>query len=108
MQPPNGDRSTGQVSARGGGFRAREGTQPMSTLWRTTEFGTFQVADRQGLLTGIFGGLVLVVPGCFLYWLRAAVLEAVRFGTWRDARGSEPGAVFGYGKFCRAMLSIME
>ena len=67
------------------------GIKAMSVHWRTTEFGTFEVVDRQGLVAKIFGGLMLFFAGCFLYWLGTAVVEYFRFGTWRDVLVSLPG-----------------
>ena len=63
----------------------------MSVNWRTTEFGTFEVVDRQGLSAKIFGGFMLFFAGCFLYWLGTAVVEYFRFGTWRDVLVALPG-----------------
>jgi hypothetical protein len=53
----------------------------MSVNWRTTESGTFVIIDRQGLVGKFFGGFMLFISGCFLYWLGSAIVEYIRFGT---------------------------
>lgn len=63
----------------------------MSTSWRTTEFGTFEVVDRQGMVGKVFGGVMLFFAGCFVYWLGTAVVEYFRFGTWHDVLVALPG-----------------
>jgi hypothetical protein len=63
----------------------------MSTSWRTTQFGTFEVITRQGMVGMIFGGVMLFFASCFLYWLGTALVEYFRFGTWRDVLGALPG-----------------
>lgn len=63
----------------------------MSASWHTTEYGTFTIIDRQGLVAKIFGGSIMFIAGCFLYWLGTAVVEYVRFGTFQDILSALPG-----------------
>ena len=63
----------------------------MSTRWQTTKDGTFEIVDRQGLVAKFFGGFMLFIASCFLYWLGKAVFEYFRFGTLRDVLVALPG-----------------
>lgn len=63
----------------------------MGTSWRTTQSGTFEVNNRQGITGMIFGGVMLFFAGCFLYWLGSALVEYFRIGTWRDVLTALPG-----------------
>ena len=63
----------------------------MSTSWYTIKSGTFEIIDRQGLVAKFFGGFMLCIAGCFLYWLGSAIVEYIRFGTLRDVLAALPG-----------------
>ena len=63
----------------------------MSVNWRATESGTFVIIERQGLVGKFFGGFMLCISGCFLYWLGTAIVEYIRFGTLRDVIVALPG-----------------
>lgn len=63
----------------------------MNTSWQTTERGTFQIVDRQGLVAKFFGGSMLFIACYFLYLLGIAVIEYFRFGTLQDILAALPG-----------------
>ena len=65
----------------------------MSARWRNTELGTFEVVDHQEPGVRLFGGVLLLVAGYFLYWLAAWVVELARSGTLGDALAGVPGVL---------------
>jgi len=47
------------------------------------------VVDRQGLVAKIFGGSMLFIAGCFLYWPGSALVEYFLSGALRDVPADE-------------------
>ncbi len=65
----------------------------MATSWQIADDGTFRIVERPGLVSKLFGGLLLLFSGYPLYWLGRAVVEYFLFGTWRDILSALPGMV---------------
>jgi hypothetical protein len=65
----------------------------MSAKWRNTELGTFEVVDHQEPGVRLFGGVLLLVAGQFLYWLAPWFVELAGSGTLGYALASLPGVL---------------